>query len=130
MKKNAFKIAIFILVSLSPLLYYHFRKYLPSYTRRPLVYEILFLVPYIFYFITAFLGIKLNQTRIFFTSLLWICIYYLITTTDLPLIKFEFDVVQNVKLLSIFSFLIIILLYIFTEKYIPDLIPDKLIGII
>ena len=121
MKKNIYKYLFFIVIALSPLLYYQYRKYMPGYDRRPLVYELLFLGPYILYFITAFLGIKLNQTRIFFTSLLWICIYYLINITTLPVFDFEYNVMQLVKLLSIFSFLVIILLYVFTEKYILGL---------
>ena len=121
MKNNIYKYLFYILIAFSPLLYYQYRKYMPGYDRRPLVYEILFLGPFIFYFITAFLGIKLNQTRIFFTSLLWICIYYLINKTTLPLIEFDYNVVQFVKLMSLLSILIIILLYVFTEKYILGL---------
>jgi len=121
MKKNIYKYLIFIVIALSPLLYYQYRQYVPGYSRRPLVYEMLFLGPYIFYFITAFLGIKLNQTRIFYTSILWFSLYYLINTTDLPVIEFEYNVIQLVKLLSIISFIIVILLYVFTEKYILGL---------
>jgi len=121
MNKKIYKYLFYVLIALSPLLYYQYRKYMPGYSRRPLVSEIIFLGPYIFYFITAFLGIKLNQTRIFFTSLLWICIYFLINTTTTPVFNFEYNVIQLVKLLSIFSFLIIILLYVFTEKYILGL---------
>jgi diguanylate cyclase (GGDEF)-like protein len=86
-----------------------------------MVYEILFIVPYIFYFITAFLGIKLNQTRIFFTSLLWINIYYLINNSYIPFIDFEINQIQLLKLLSLFLLLTIILLYVFKEKYILGL---------
>ena len=121
MKKKIFKIVLYVLIALSPLLYYQFRKYLPAYNRRPMVYEILFLVPYIFYFITAFLGIKLNQTRIFFTSLLWVNIYYLINNSYLPYIDFDFNQIQLLKLLSLFIFLTIVLLYVFKEKYILGL---------
>lgn len=118
MKKKIFKVALFILLALSPLLYYQFRKYLPAYDRRPLVYEIFFLVPYIFYFVTAFLGVKLNQTRIFFTANLWICIYFLINITKSSFIEVEVNEVQLLKLLSLFTFLILILIYAFKEKYI------------
>ena len=121
MKKNIYKYMLYVAIALSPLLYYQYRKYMPGYSRRPLFYEILFLGPYMFYFITAFLGIKLNQSRIFFTSLLWICIYYFINTTTFPVIDFEYNVIQLAKLLSISTFLVIILLYIFTEKYILGL---------
>ena len=121
MKKYFIKNAVFVLLALSPLLYYQLREYLPTYNRRPLVYEILFFVPYIFYFVTAFLGIKLNQTRIFFTSILWVILYYLINTSDLSFFDSNVNEIQLLKLLSFFSFLVIFLLYVFKEKYILGL---------
>lgn len=121
MKKYIIKTVIAVFLALSPLLYYQFHDYLPLYNKQPVVYEILFYVPYIFYIVTAFLGIKLNQTRIFFTSLLWISLYYLINTSDLPFIDFEVNDVQLVKLLALFSLLIIFLLYVFKEKYVLGL---------
>lgn len=121
MKRKITAIIIFALLALSPLLYYQFRKYLPAYNRRPLVYEIMFFVPYIFYFITAFLGIKLNQTRIFFTAVFWIAIYYLLNTTTFPFVDFVFNELVFLKLLSLVSILILTLLYVFKEKYILGL---------
>ena len=118
---TSFKNAVFVLLALSPLLYYQLREYLPTYNRRPLVYEILFFVPYIFYFVTAFLGIKLNQTRIFFTSILWVILYYSINTSDLSFFDSNVNEIQLLKLLSFISFLVIFLLYVFKEKYILGL---------
>ena len=121
MKINIFKISVSVILALSPLLYYEFRGYLPAYARRPLVYEIIFFAPYIFYMLTAFLGLKLNQSRIFFTALFWIGLYYLINTTNLSGSDFTFNETQLIKLLSLSSFLVIISLYAFREKYIMGL---------
>jgi len=127
MKINIIKIAVSILLALSPLLYYEFRELLPAYDRRPLVYEIAFFVPYIFFGLTAFLGLKLNQSRIFFTALLWTSIYYLINSSysgnDL-----EFHDIQLTKLLALTSFLVVLSLYTFKERYILGLFGSALSG--
>jgi len=121
MKINIIKITVSLLLALSPLLYYELRELLPAYDRRPLVYEIFFFVPYIFYGLTAFLGLKLNQSRIFFTALFWATLYYLINTTNLSGSDFEFHEIQLVKLLALCSFLVVLSLYAFKEKYILGL---------
>lgn len=121
MKKNIIKTVIAVLLALSPLLYYEFRELLPTYTRRPLVYEIVFFIPYIFFGLTAFLGLKLNQSRIFFTAMFWVCLYYLINTTNITDIEFQFHDIQLVKLLALSTFLVVLSLYAFKEKYILGL---------
>lgn len=121
MKKDNIKIILFVLLALSPLIYYQFRPYLPLYQRRPLVYDIVFYVPYVFYAVTAFLGLKLNQSRIFFTALFWAAIYYLINTSDIAHIDLKISEIQLVKLLALSSFWVLFLLYVLKEKYIIGL---------
>ncbi len=121
MKKNIVRIVLFVVLALSPLLYYIFREYLPAYRRRPLVYEMMFFVPYIFSFVTAFLGIKLNQSRIFFSALLWAILYYLINTSNIAFIDPQPDEVQLVRLLALSTFVVLALLYLYKEKYILGL---------
>ena len=118
MKINLIKIAVSLVVALSPLLYYEFRELLPAFDRRPLVYEILFFIPYLFFVLTAILGLKLNQSRIFFSAVLWAVLYYLINASTLTGFDFEFNEVQLVKLLALSSFLVLISLYAIKEKYI------------
>ncbi len=117
MKKNI----IFVLLALSPLLYYLFREYLPAYERRPFVYQISFFVPYIFFAVTAFLGLKLNQSRIFFTLLLWAGLYYLINTPHSSYLDYKIHEIQLVKLLALSLSLVLFLIFAYKEKYIIGL---------
>lgn len=121
MKKQITRSLLFALLAISPLLYYPFRNYLPAYGRRPLVYEMVFFIPYVFCFVTAFLGIKLNQSRIFFTALLWAFLYYLINNSSMVYAGFKVDEIQLVKLLALSSFVVLLLLYLYKEKYILGL---------
>lgn len=118
MKKNKIKIAIAILLAFSPLLYFEFRALLPAYSRRPLAYEIVFFVPFILYGLTAFLGLKLNQSRIFFTALFWAGLYFSINAINLTGINFKFHEIQLVKFLTLSLPVVLISLYVFKEKYI------------
>lgn len=120
-KRNIIRIALFVLLALSPLIYYQFRKYLPAYYRRPLVYEILFYVPYIFYGVTAFLGLKLNQSRIFFTAIFWAGMYYLVNTMDVSSLEMQIHEIQLVKFLALSVFWVLFILYVLKEKYIMGL---------
>lgn len=120
--KNYFtRTVLSVLLAFSPLLYYVFRGYLPAPGRRQLVYELLFFTPYILIFVTAFLGIKLNQSRIFFTALLWAILYYLISSPDILFISFQPHHVQLIRLLALSTFLVLFLLYLYKEKYILGL---------
>jgi diguanylate cyclase (GGDEF)-like protein len=118
MDKNKIKIAIAVLIAFSPLLYYEFRPLLPSYGRRPLAYEIVFIAPYVFYGFTAFLGLKLNQSRIFFTSLFWACLYFLINNYNISGVDLRFHEGQLVRFLSLSTPVVLILLYMIKERYI------------
>ncbi len=118
MRKNISKLIIAIAIAATPLTYYLFREYLPVYSRRPLVYEILFFAPYIFYIIIAYLGIKLNQTRIFFSSLLWIEIYYFLNTAKLPFIDLQLNESLLPKYIAVFSILILFFIFSLKEEYI------------
>jgi diguanylate cyclase (GGDEF)-like protein len=118
MNKNKIKIAIAILLAFSPLLYFEFRPLLPAYSRRPLAYEIVFIVPFILYGLTAFLGLKLNQSRIFFTALFWAGLYFLINAVNLSGVNFKYHEIQLIKFITLSSPVVLILLYAFKEKYI------------
>lgn len=121
MKTNKIKIALSVLLALSPFLYYQFRAYLPAYSRRPLVYEIMFLAPYMLFFVTAFLGIKLNQSRLFFTALLWAVVYYLLNTSQLSYFDLNGYHLQLSRLLALSFPFVLLLLYVYKEKYILGL---------
>jgi diguanylate cyclase (GGDEF)-like protein len=121
MKINIIKISISVLLALSPLLYYEFREFLPVYSRRAEVYEIVFFVPYIFFGLTAFLGLKLNQSRIFFTALFWAILYYLINTSPVTGLHIELNDIQLAKLLAISALLVVFSIYALNEKYIMGL---------
>ena len=118
MDKNKIKFVVAVLIAFSPLLYYEYRPLLPSYIRRPLAYEIVFIAPYIFYGFTAFLGLKLNQSRIFFTSLFWAALYFLISNYDVSGVELRFHEGQLVRFLAISTPVVLILLFAFKEKYI------------
>jgi len=118
MDKNRIKILIAVVLAFSPLLYYEFRPLLPAYSRRPLAYEIVFFLPFILYGLTAYLGLKLNQSRIFFTALFWAGLYFLINASNYSGVDLEFQEVQLVRFIMLFSPVALILLYAFKEKYI------------
>lgn len=118
MNKTKIKISIAILLALSPLLYFEFRALLPAYSRRPLAYEIIFFIPFILYGLTAFLGLKLNQSRIFFTALFWAGLYYSINAVNLSGVNFKHHEIQLTKFLMLSSPGVLFLLYAFKEKYI------------
>lgn len=118
MKKKIFKIFILLIIAASPLAYYLFRNELPVYSRRPFVYEILFFAPFVLYIIIAYLGIKLNQTRIFFSSILLIEIYYFINTNNVPFIDLQLDESLLPKYVAVMLILILFFLFTFKEKYI------------
>jgi diguanylate cyclase (GGDEF)-like protein len=118
MNKTKIKIIIAVLLAFSPLLYYKFRPLLPAFSRRPLAYEIVFFVPFILYGITAFLGLKLNQSRIFFTALFWAGLYFSIYVFNLSGLNFNIHEIQFAKLLALSLPVVLILLFVIKEKYI------------
>ncbi|HES58968.1 MAG TPA: GGDEF domain-containing protein [Caldithrix sp.] len=118
MHKNKIKIVIAVLLAFSPLLYFEFRPLLPSYSRRPLAYEIIFFAPFILYGLTAFLGLKLNQSRIFFTAIFWAGLYFSINAVNLSGIDIKFHNIQLIKFLALSSPIVLIFLFLFKEKYI------------
>ena len=82
MKKNILRPGLLILLALSPLALRHLQPLLPSYTETTAGYHLFFALPYVLILGSAFLGIRLNQTRIFFSMVLFAVLYFTLGHLD------------------------------------------------
>ncbi len=105
-----------ILIAIAPATYHIVNGFLPSYQDNKAIYELLFISPYILLGIIAFLGLRLNQTRIFFVSFLFAIGYLLLTTVTVASF-FEASGQQIAILLSLTIPLVITLLVSFGEGH-------------
>ena len=75
MKNQIFRIFFLILLACTPLFLPYLKPMLPAYSKVSTAYEIFFLSPFLLFFLVAFLGLRLNQTRIFYSMILLVLIY-------------------------------------------------------
>ncbi len=117
MRRKIQRIIFYLFISLSPLLYFLVKKYIPAYESKPQLYDIFFLLPYILFIISAFLGIRLNQTRIFFTALLWITSYLFLNQTGIAFLP-AMNLNIFAQSFSVMAPLTVLLIFLFQEGYI------------
>jgi diguanylate cyclase (GGDEF)-like protein len=90
------------------------KPFIPSYKRIATAYKIFFLMPYFLFGLVAFLGLRLNQTRIFYTMVLFTILYFAVHKIDLdflPIISYDYFL----RTLSVISILTFLFLFFFDE---------------
>jgi diguanylate cyclase (GGDEF)-like protein len=112
-----YKILFFIILGLTPLLYFLVKPYLPAFQSNPFLYDLLYLIPYLLFILSAVLGLRINQTRIFFVMILWLLIYFIISNPSLALLD-KHNLGQFSKLLSLILPFMIMLIFLFNEDHI------------
>ena len=114
MLRNIIRLIYLIIFALIPIIYYFVKDLdlLPTYKEKAYLFEILFIVPYILFSLVAFLGLRLNQTRIFFTIFTWAIIYLLLTlSVENTIIKVQLEsFAKSVSLVLPFIIIFIFLL--------------------
>jgi len=101
-----------LLLACSPILFTELKPFLPDYKTFATAYNIFFLAPYFLFALVAFLGLRLNQTRIVYTMILFTLFYITVQKPDpefLPIINYDFflrtfTVISMVTFLFIFFF--------------------------
>jgi diguanylate cyclase (GGDEF)-like protein len=112
-----YKILFYIILGLTPLLYFPVKPYLPAFQSNPFLYDLLYLIPYILFILSAVLGLRINQTRIFFIMILWLLIYFIISNPSFALLD-KHNLGQFSKLLSLILPFMIMLIFLFNEDHI------------
>jgi diguanylate cyclase (GGDEF)-like protein len=115
MKNILFRSLILFLLACAPLFLPFLKPLLPVYSKVSTAYEISFLTPFLLFALVAFLGIRLNQTRIFYTmimmALLYISLHRLVAAYFEPLSYFLF-----LHTLFILSTVFFLFLFMFDES--------------
>jgi len=103
-----------LFLACSPVIFPDIKSYLPSYKSLATAYKISFLVPYFLFALVAFLGLRLNQTRIFYTMILFTLFYITVQKPDfefLPIINYDFFL----RTLLVISMVTFLFLFFFDE---------------
>jgi diguanylate cyclase (GGDEF)-like protein len=98
----------------APAYFPEIKQFLPSYKSLSTAYRIFFLMPYFLFGLVAFLGLRLNQTRIFYTMILFTLLYISVNKYDLeylPIISYDYFL----RTLSVISILTFLFLFFFDE---------------
>ena len=114
MNRNIIRTGLLILLALSPLALRYIKELLPAYTETAAGYHLFFALPYVLLIGSAFLGIRLNQSRIFFSMLLFTAIYYGLNQLD----SSYFTELNRTSLLGSIAFLVpacLIILFVIPE---------------
>ena len=109
MKTTIIRIGLLLLLACAPAFFPEIKPYLPSYKRIAIAYRIFFLLPYFLFGLVAFLGLRLNQTRIFYTMVLFTILYIAVQKIDLeflPIISYDYFL-RTLTVISILTFLFI-----------------------
>jgi diguanylate cyclase (GGDEF)-like protein len=96
-----------LFLACSPVFFTELKPFLPSYKSLATAYEISFLVPYLLFALVAFLGLRLNQTRIVYTMILFTFFYITVQKPDpefLPIINYDFFL-RTFTVISMVTFL-------------------------
>jgi len=114
MRNTFLQIVLLLLLAFSPVFLPELKPFFPSYKNLATVYKIFFLVPYFLFGLVAFLGHRLNQTRILYTMILLTILYVAVQKPDLeflPIINFDFFL----RTLLVISMLTFLFLFFFDE---------------
>lgn len=75
MKNYILRFFLLFLLACVPLFFSFLKPLLPPYNKVSTAYEIFFLSPFLLFTLVAFLGMRLNQTRIFYTMIMMTLLY-------------------------------------------------------
>ncbi len=115
MKNTIIRIAFLLLLACAPVFFPEIKPLLPSYKSLSTAYKIFFLTPFFLFGLVAFLGIRLNQTRIFYTMVIFTILYISVHKPDLeflPVINYDYFL-RTITVISILTFLF---LFFFDER--------------
>ena len=107
MQTTIIRIAVLLLIAFAPVFLPEIKPFMPSYKRLATVYKIFFLTPYAVFGLVAFLGLRLNQTRIFYSMILFTLLYFAVQKYDLeflPIISYDYFL-RTFTVISILTFL-------------------------
>jgi diguanylate cyclase (GGDEF)-like protein len=114
MKSTFIRITLLFLLAITPAFLPEIKPFIPSYQRIATAYKIFFLMPYFLFGLVAILGLRLNQTRIFYTMILFTIFYFAVQKYDLeilPIISYDYFL----RTLSVISILTFLFLFFFDE---------------
>ena len=109
MKITLIRIVLTLLLACSPALLPYLKPILPAYTSITTVYKIFFLTPFLLFGLVAFLGLRLNQTRILYSMAVFTLLFIL---TDHPPVEalqsLDYSLfLKTVLVLSVLNFLVL-----------------------
>lgn len=109
MKITLIRIVLILLLACSPALLPVLKPVLPAYTNITTVYKIFFLTPFILFGLVAFLGLRLNQTRILYSMAVFTLLFIL---TDHPAVaalqSLDYSLfLKTLLVLSVLNFLLL-----------------------
>ena len=114
MRNSILQLFVLLLLAVSPIIFPEIKSFLPSYKNLATAYKIFFLLPYFLFAVVAFLGHRLNQTRIFYTMILFTILYIAVQKPDLeflPIINYDFFL----RTLLVISMLTFLFFFLFDE---------------
>ncbi len=114
MRITLIRIVLILLLACSPALLPVLKPVLPAYTDITTIYKIFFLTPFVLFGLVAFLGLRLNQTRILYSMAVFTLLFIL---TDHPAVAVlqSLDYSLFLKTLLILSILNFLLLFSLDE---------------
>jgi diguanylate cyclase (GGDEF)-like protein len=107
MRNTIIRIGLLLVLACAPAFFPEIKQFLPDYKRISIVYRISFLAPYFLFGLVAFLGLRLNQTRISYTMVLFTILYFAVRKDDLdflPIISYDY-LLRTLTVISILTFL-------------------------
>jgi diguanylate cyclase (GGDEF)-like protein len=93
MRNTIIRIGFLLLLACAPVFFPEIKPLLPSFKSLSTAYKIFFLTPFFLFGLVAFLGLRLNQTRIFYTMVLFTILYISVHKPDLeflPVINYDY----------------------------------------
>jgi len=114
MKNNFLRILLLFIVACAPLFFPLLKPLLPPYNKVSTAYEIFFLTPFLLFTLVAFLGMRLNQTRIFYTMIMMTLLYVSLHRLTVGYIE-PLNYTLFLHTLFIFSILYFFSLFLFDE---------------
>ena len=111
MKSTFIRIILLVLLACSPLYFSEIQPLLPAYESFATVYNLFFLVPFVLFALVGFLGLRLNQTRIFYAMILYTFIFLAVhkiaiaefLPTDYPYFLRTVSVISLITFIAIFA---------------------------
>jgi diguanylate cyclase (GGDEF)-like protein len=114
MKSHTLRILFLLLLACVPLFFPLIKHFLPPYNKVSTAYEIFFLTPFLLFTLVAFLGMRLNQTRIFYSMIMMTLIYVSLHRLTAGYIE-PLNYILFLYTLFILSILYFLYLFIFNE---------------